>query len=103
MQAGKDIKLSYEYVPGRIKQFESDIVILENGKETASGTISVNNPFVWKGWKFFQSGYDERNLRLSVLQISTDPGKYVVEAGFFLLLAGLAWAFMRPRKGENNA
>lgn len=94
-QAQSAVQLTYEFRPGRIRQFESDLAFLEQGRVVAERTIRVNQPGTWQGWTFYQSGYDQENLRLSVLQVSQDPGQYGVIAGFVLLLAGLGWTFLR--------
>lgn len=39
------------------KQFCSDITLLENGEELASGQIRVNHPFSFRGYKFYQADY----------------------------------------------
>ncbi len=47
------------YYPGsnRPKDFTSDLVVLENGKEILSKTIEVNDPLTYKGITFYQSSY----------------------------------------------
>lgn len=39
------------------KEFQSEIVIIENGKEVMSKVIEVNDPLKYKGITFFQSSY----------------------------------------------
>lgn len=94
-QAKSEVLLAYEFRPGRIRQFESDLVFLEQGRVLAERTLRVNQPGTWQGWTFYQSGYDQENLKISILQVSRDPGQYAVIAGFALLLAGLGWTFLR--------
>lgn len=90
-QAG--IRYVYEYRPGRIKQFESRISVLEGGVEKMAKTISVNSPAGYKGYRFYQSGYDARNLSFSSIQVSKDPSVAFIYAGFALLMIGLSLAF----------
>jgi cytochrome c biogenesis protein len=41
----------------RPKDFTSDLVVLENGKEVLKKTIEVNDPLTYKGLTFYQSSY----------------------------------------------
>lgn len=42
---------------GRPMAYTSDLSVYENGKEVLRKTISVNDPLVYKGIKFYQSSY----------------------------------------------
>jgi len=52
-------RFEVQYYPGtmRPKEFESDLVVLENGKEVLKKTIEVNDPLTYKGITFYQSSY----------------------------------------------
>jgi cytochrome c biogenesis protein ResB len=82
-------------VPPRIKQFVSRLAIIRDGNELIEKTVMVNQPLSWNGWKFYQSGYDENNPGISIIQITKDPSIFVVYFGFALLLCGLTWVFLR--------
>ncbi len=45
------------YKDGSPKEYKSDLVIFENGKETAKKSIIVNDPMRYKGINIFQSSY----------------------------------------------
>ncbi len=45
------------YEGGRPKEFSSDLVVLENGREVLKKTIEVNDPLSYKGLTFYQSSY----------------------------------------------
>jgi cytochrome c biogenesis protein len=45
------------YDSGAPKEFTSDLVVLENGKEVFSKSIEVNYPLSYKGLTFYQSSY----------------------------------------------
>ncbi len=45
------------YDSGQIKQFNSDLSVIENGKEMLRKTIYVNEPLYYKGVRFYQSSY----------------------------------------------
>jgi len=42
-----------------VKEYSSDLTILENGKEVFKKTIEVNHPLHYKGLAFYQSSYGE--------------------------------------------
>ena len=42
---------------GRPKEYSSDLVVLENGREVMKKTIEVNHPLTYKGLTFYQSSY----------------------------------------------
>ena len=92
------IRYVYEYRPGRIKQFESRIAVLEGGVEKMEKLISVNSPAGYKGYRFYQSGYDAKNLNFSSIQVSKDPSVALIYAGFAALMIGLSWAFWKEMK-----
>jgi len=43
------------YADGRPKKWWSKLALIENGKEVASKTIAVNDPFVYKGIRIYQA------------------------------------------------
>ncbi|MBI5241681.1 MAG: cytochrome c biogenesis protein ResB [Elusimicrobia bacterium] len=88
-------QVAYEPAEGRIKQFRSEVSLIENGFIAARSALHVNKPLRWKGYTLYQAGYDPENPSFSSLLVSRDPGVPVVYAGFLLLTAGLAWTFVR--------
>ncbi|ORJ62433.1 cytochrome c biogenesis protein ResB [Geothermobacter hydrogeniphilus] len=52
-------RFEVQFYPGgmRPKEFVSDLVVLENGKEVVKKTIEVNDPLTYKGITFYQSSY----------------------------------------------
>jgi cytochrome c biogenesis protein ResB len=86
---------SYRLEEPRIKQFVSELEILEGGVSKARAFVSVNAPLRWKGWTLYQAGYDEGNPDYSNLLASWDPGVPWIYIGSFLLCLGLAWTFMK--------
>ena len=95
-------RLVYEYIPGRIRQYESDIEIVEDGQTKLSQTIYVNSPLKYKGYRLYQSGFDPKNLNFSGIQIAKDPGVPVIYAGFSFLVIGLAWSFWGPNSSKRR-
>jgi cytochrome c biogenesis protein len=88
-------ELAYALAPGQVKQFRSEVALLESGWVAARRDIAVNKPLRWKGYSLYQAGYDPDNPGYSNLLVSHDPGVPVVYAGFLLLTAGLVWTFLR--------
>ena len=89
--------------------FVSTIVIYDN--ERIEGTVSMNNIFKHRGYRFYQSGYDN-DERGTFLAVSHDPwGIGITYAGYSLLLLSMILFFVQPdsrfrtalRKGRNIA
>ena len=87
---------------GSPKSYESDIVIVEGGKEKAAKTIGVNYPLDYKGWSVYQHSYDEENPEWTALMVKKDPGVWVVYLGFLMLTAGLFGILYKKTKGGNK-
>ena len=80
-------------VTGPIKSFKSTLRIVENNQVVQTRVVEVNSPFRYKGYTFYQSGYNPRDLSWTSLQVVRDPGVPVVYAGFCLMIAGLFIVF----------
>jgi len=89
------VRYVYEVRPGRVKQYESRISIIEGGAEAAQKLLSVNSPASYKGYRLYQSGFDEQNPDFSSLQIVRDPSVWLIYAGFGVVMLGFTWAFRR--------
>ncbi len=53
------------------KDFHTDLIIYQNGKEVKSGTTSVNNPLSYGGYLFHQSAYFPDGADLQVRDVTT--------------------------------
>lgn len=74
--------------------FVSTIVIYDN--ERIEGTLSMNNIFKHRGYRFYQSGYDN-DERGTFLAVSHDPwGIGITYAGYSLLLLSMILFFVQP-------
>ncbi len=62
------------YPSGQPKDYASQIVIYDNGKEVKTGTTHVNSPVVYKGIAFNQSFYGQ----VAVLQVKDAAGNEVM-------------------------
>ena len=74
---------------GMIKDYFSDLEVIENGNVVATKTIQVNDPLHWKGYHFYQSSYDVRAGMYTVLSVTSDKGLYIVYAGYWLMCLGV--------------
>lgn len=70
--------VSYYPNSNRPKDYTSDLVILENGKEILHKQIEVNDPLTYKGIKFYQSSYGSAgNAFFKVKVTENSTGKAV--------------------------
>ncbi|HUK81519.1 MAG TPA: cytochrome c biogenesis protein ResB [Verrucomicrobiae bacterium] len=78
---------------GPIKSFKSTLDIVEGDAIVKSKTIEVNSPISYKGYTFYQSGYNPEDPSYTSLQVVKDPGVPVVYTGFSLMIVGLFIVF----------
>lgn len=70
-----------------------------DGKEKISGTVSMNNIFSYRQYRFYQASYDEDGQG-SILTINADPyGIPVTYTGYALLFISLIWILLDPKGG----
>lgn len=93
--------LQFRFVPaaaaaprGRmVKAFKSTVVVLDGGREVREAVLKVNAPLSYRGYTFYQSGYNPADPAWTSLQVVRDPGVSLVLTGFVLMLAGLTAVF----------
>lgn len=90
-QGFEDGRVLYQYDPGTIRQFKSEVTILERGREALRRAIRVNHPLSYKGHTLYQYGYEPGDSGRATLLVKRDPGIPAVYLGFGLLAIGLAW------------
>jgi hypothetical protein len=78
---------------GPIKSFKSTLELVEGESVVGQRVVEVNSPFSYKGYTFYQSGYNPEDLSYTSLQVVKDPGVAVVYSGFALMIAGLFIVF----------
>ena len=78
---------------GPIKSFKSTLELIEGESIVGQRVVEVNSPFSYKGYTFYQSGYNPEDLSYTSLQVVKDPGVAVVYSGFALMIAGLFIVF----------
>lgn len=96
MGGRKDFKLRYVPV-GMVKDYFSDLQVIEDGKVVLEKTIEVNHPLYYGGYHFYQSSYDDEAGRYTVLSVTSDSGLVLVFAGFALMCVGALYhLWLRP-------
>jgi len=78
---------------GPVRDYYSDLAVLDDGRTVAEKTIEVNDPLHWGGYHFYQSDYDHEAHRYTVLRVVSDSGLWFVWAGMVLVVAGAFWRF----------
>jgi hypothetical protein len=78
---------------GPIKSFKSTLELVEGESVVGHRVVEVNSPFSYKGYTFYQSGYNPEDLSYTSLQVVKDPGVMVVYTGFAFMIAGLFIVF----------
>ncbi len=78
---------------GPIRDYFSELSVLEDGKQVAAKVIEVNDPLHWGGYHFYQADYDKQAGRYTVLLVTSDSGLWAVWIGFVLLVAATFWRF----------
>jgi cytochrome c biogenesis protein ResB len=78
---------------GPIKSFKSTIDLVEGDSVVGHRVVEVNSPFSYKGYTFYQAGYNPEDLSYTSLQVVKDPGVQIVYTGFVLMITGLFIVF----------
>ncbi len=88
--------------PPEAKKFESEVLVFEKGEEAHRvENIQVNHPIRIRGWKVYQTSYDEELGRwsdTSVVELVLDPWLPMVYTGIFILIAGSVAFLIQNRK-----
>ena len=74
-----------------IRDYFSDLVVVDGDTELARKTIEVNDPLHVGGYHFYQHSYDAAAGSYTILSVASDAGLSLVYAGFILLAGGLTW------------
>ncbi len=79
--------------PRVVRDYFSELVVIENEKEVLSKVIEVNHPLHYGGYHFYQHSYDSEALQYTILSVTSDSGLYTVYAGYWLLCLGVLQRF----------
>lgn len=74
----------------RPAMFRSRVTVTDPAAGAFPAVIEMNRELSYRGYKFFQSSYQQVDGReMSILTVSKDPGRLVVFLGYFLLVGGM--------------
>lgn len=88
-----DFHIEYDKTKKYIKNFCSDITVIDDGKAVFAKTIRVNKPLRYGGYHFYQYSYDSQMQQYAILLVASDNGFYAVYTGYWLLSIGIFWHF----------
>ena len=95
MQGKTTLPELYEQIKDQETKFwRSDLSILDkNGSQLKTQSIKVNEPLLYKGYRFYQTDYDPNNPNYSGIGVSYTPGLSVIYFGFIILVIGIFLLF----------
>ncbi len=88
-----DLAITFERKMEEIKDYRSKLRFFEKGYPVKEVEIEVNKPFKFKGFAFYQSNYDPKDLTYSGIEVVKDPGLGFVWLGFIMLSLGILHSF----------
>ncbi len=81
-----------------VRDYISDLEIVQNGQVVAARSIEVNHPLHYGGYHLYQDSYGEDKLgEYTVLLVVSDSGLNLVYGGYLMLVAGVLWHFWGRR------
>lgn len=95
-----DFRVEYYPESDTPMDYVSTVTVLPSGEER---TISMNHILRFKGYRFFQTDYDQ-DLQGSILTVNHDPwGTGIVYTGYLLALLAMIGIMAKKFKGDNPA
>ncbi len=91
-----DAGLKFTYVSqlkAPVKDYFSDVILLEGEKQISQKTIEVNHPIHYGGYHFYQHSYDPEKGQYTILTAYSDSGLNLVYAGYLTLSLAVLWHF----------
>lgn len=83
-------------------EFMSRLIISEPGKEDKKVELKVNKPFYYKGYKFYQSGFEESETNpdgyITIIRANKNPMLWLIYTGCVLKIIGVGLAFFVRRR-----
>ena len=90
----RDFRVSFNKGSMAPKHFESDLTLTDHETgEVTEQTIEVNTPMKYKGFVIYQASWNPEDRRMSIFQISKDPGKKVLYLGWVMAVSGSIFMF----------
>lgn len=88
--------ITYHEGTAAAQDYESRLTVIDGDKKERA-SVSMNNIFSYRSYRFYQANYDEDGLG-SVLSINSDPyGIPVTYTGYGMLFVSLLWMLIDPR------
>ncbi|MBI3312788.1 MAG: cytochrome c biogenesis protein ResB [Candidatus Omnitrophica bacterium] len=100
----KDFRV--ENYPGTSKpaSFESDVILIDDMRGTTrEANISMNEPLVHRGFRIYQSGYQQNQGQpeVSIFSVGRDPGVPIKYIGTIIMITGIILMFYIRRFSSN--
>jgi len=81
-----------------VRDYVSELEIIEDGKVVAAKDIEVNHPLHYGGYHFYQHSYGrDQASEYTVLLVASDSGLNLVYSGYLMLMGGILWHFWGRR------
>ena len=77
-------------VPRTARSFEAQLAFAGTDGARRRESLRVNHPVTHKGWRFYLQSYDSESQRYVVVSARRDPGRGLVVAGIWMMVAGTA-------------
>ena len=91
-----DFQVSYHEGTHAAADYQS-LFTITDGTDTVEGSVSMNHIFSYRGYRFYQSSYDD-DLHGSTLSVNVDPwGIAVTYLGYALLFFSLLLMLIHPK------
>lgn len=88
------VGLIYKAKDTEPEDVRSELVVLDpTGKQLVKKTVSVNDPLIFQGYRFYQSSYNPDDPSVSGIRMVQESGLWLVYAGFLMLIIGIIWMF----------
>jgi hypothetical protein len=91
-----DAGLKFTYVSQLntpVKDYFSNVILLEGEKQIAQKIIEVNHPLHYGGYHFYQHSYDPEKGQYTILTVYSDSGLNLVYVGYIMLSLATVWHF----------
>lgn len=87
-----------------IADYVATLTVIEGGKDVATHRVEVNRPLRWRGYRFYQSSFNDRRTDAqgrwtTILTVRRDRGGHLVWAGIAVTTLGLVGgSYFAPRR-----
>jgi hypothetical protein len=90
----EDFRVAFNKGTMSARKFESAVTLHDTDTgEVSKATIEVNTPMKHKGFVIYQASWVPEDHRVSIFQISWDPGKRIIYLGWIMAISGAIFMF----------